>query len=161
MTFRLVRPHTHPPRVHPALDSPYLKRYVDDKTEARCLWGDKNGAKEMSNLSQSTRSLRGVGPARKGLPKPSQEGQRLEAVTGLNQIHSENQPALIALRNTAQALLRTPVAFIGFIEEDTQRLLTVCVIPQEPESKAAAVEFKEMLTPRDCSICQYLSLIHI
>lgn len=109
----------------------------------------------MRNPSHSNRSLRGVGPARKGLPRPVEEGRRLEAVTGLNQVHSENQPALIALRNTAQALLRTPVAFIGFIEEDTQRLLTVCVIPQQPESKAKAVEFKEMLTPRDCSICQY------
>ena len=90
-----------------------------------------------------------------GLPIPHNEDARLDAVVGLNQTHAETQPALIALRNTARALLRTPVAFIGFIEEESQRLLTVCVVPQEESSTTGPIEFKEMLTPRNCSLCQF------
>ena len=91
-------------------------------------------------------------------PIPNNEAERLEAVTRLNQVHSENQPALIALRNTARTLLRAPVAFIGFIEEETQRLLTVCIVPQNTGNTLPAAEFKEMVTPRDCSVCQYTIL---
>ena len=58
------------------------------------------------------------------------EPQRLDAVTGLNQANSEHQPELVALRNAARSLLKMPVAFIGFIEDSTQRLLTVTVAPQ-------------------------------
>ena len=91
-------------------------------------------------------------------PVPTNEAERLEAVTRLNQVHAENQPALIALRNTARTLLRAPVAFIGFIEEETQRLLTVCIVPQNAGNALPATEFKEMVTPRDCSVCQYTIL---
>ena len=47
-----------------------------------------------------------------------------------------------------------PVAFIGFIEDETQRLLTVSIVPRADEG-LAPMDFKEMLTPRVCSICQY------
>ena len=87
-------------------------------------------------------------------PKPANEAERLDAVTGLNQANSEHQPELVALRNTAQALLNVPVAFISFIENRTQRLLTVTVVPQDVRS-CESLDFKEMLTPRECSICQY------
>ena len=112
---------------------------------------------------------------RGGSPKPANEAQRLDAVTGLNQANSEQQPELVALRNAARSLLKMPVAFIGFIEDNTQRLLTVTVAPQGTQA-CDPLDFKEMLTPRECSICQYtimesnhlvipdlkeLSLIHI
>ena len=87
-------------------------------------------------------------------PKPANEAERLDAVTGLNQANSEHQPELVALRNTAQVLLKVPVAFISFIENRTQRLLTVTVVPQDVRS-CESLDFKEMLTPRECSICQY------
>ena len=87
-------------------------------------------------------------------PKPANEPQRLDAVTGLNQANSEHQPELVALRNAARSLLKMPVAFIGFIEDSTQRLLTVTVAPQG-EQVCEPLDFKEMLTPRECSICQY------
>ncbi len=90
-----------------------------------------------------------------GQPIPENEEARLGAVVGLNQVHSETQPALVALRNTAQRLFQTPVAFIGMIEEETQRLLTVCIAPQGAESTTPTADFKDMVTPRDCSICQY------
>ncbi|MEE2645373.1 MAG: NAD(P)/FAD-dependent oxidoreductase [Myxococcota bacterium] len=109
----------------------------------------------MSTEPHLNRPLRSVRPASEGPPVPLQEDQRRDAVTALNQLHTENQPALIALRNTAQALLRTPVAFISFIEDETQRLLTVCVVPKERGEPVSSVEFKEFITPRDCSICQY------
>ena len=60
----------------------------------------------------------------------------------------------MALRNAARSLLKMPVAFIGFIEDSTQRLLTVTVAPQG-EQACEPLDFKEMLTPRECSICQY------
>ena len=87
-------------------------------------------------------------------PKPDNECKRLDAVTGLNQSNSEHQPELIALRNAARLLLKMPVAFIGFIEDNTQRLLTVTVAPQGDQA-CDPLDFKEMLTPRECSICQY------
>lgn len=35
-------------------------------------------------------------------PKPANEAERLDAVTGLNQANSEHQPELVALRNTGK-----------------------------------------------------------
>jgi len=87
-------------------------------------------------------------------PKPANEAERLDAVTGLNQANSEHQPELVALRNAAKSLLKMPVAFIGFIESDEQRLLTVTVEPKDDQS-CEPLDFKEMVTPRECSICQY------
>ena len=87
-------------------------------------------------------------------PKPSNESARLESVTGLNQANAEHQPELVALRNAARSLLQMPVAFIGFIEDETQRLLTVSIVPRADEG-LASMDFKEMVTPRVCSICQY------
>ena len=108
----------------------------------------------MTTSSNPTGGLRSPKP-HGGQPIPENEVERLGAVVGLNQVHSESQPALVALRNTAQRLFHTPVAFIGMIEEETQRLLTVCIAPQGAEATTPAADFKEMVTPRDCSICQY------
>ena len=36
-------------------------------------------------------------------PKPANEPQRLDAVTGLNQANSEHQPELVVLRNAARS----------------------------------------------------------
>ncbi len=87
-------------------------------------------------------------------PRPANEAERLDAVTGLNQANSEHQPELVALRNAAKSLLKMPVAFIGFIEDKTQRLLTVAVAPKDDQS-CESLDFKEMLTPREYLICQY------
>ena len=87
-------------------------------------------------------------------PRPANEAERLDAVTGLNQANSEHQPELVALRNAAKSLLKMPVAFIGFIESNEQRLLTVTVAPKDDRS-CEPLDLKEMLTPRECSICQY------
>ena len=108
--------------------------------------------------SESTPEPTLLGGSDRTPPVPGNEAERLEEVIRLNQVHAENQPALIALRNTARTLLRAPVAFIGFIEEETQRLLTVCVVPKQGEGAAPPAEFKEMVTPRDCSVCQYTIL---
>ena len=114
----------------------------------------QSSVKSDSNHGFSQRELnyphQQLGPS----PKPENEPQRLDAVTGLNQANSEHQPELVALRNAARALLKMPVAFIGFIEDNTQRLLTVTVTPQG-EQVCEPLDFKELLTPRECSICQY------
>ena len=107
----------------------------------------------MTTKSTTSKTIRYPKPV-SGPPIPDNERERLGAVQDLNQVHSESQPALIALRNTARRLLKAPVAFIGMIEEETQRLLTVCIIPQGKDA-APGVDFKEMVTPRDCSVCQY------
>ena len=104
-----------------------------------------------SNQTEGLRSPKSYS----GQPIPENETDRLDAVFRLNQVHSESQPALVALRNTARRLLGTPVAFIGMIEEETQRLLTVCIDPQGADAAIDAVDFKELITPRDCSVCQY------
>ena len=110
--------------------------------------------KSNSNDAQNQRELNRPHQQRGANPKPANEPQRLDAVTGLNQANSEHQPELVALRNAARSLLKMPVAFIGFIEDNTQRLLTVTVAPQG-EQACDPLDFKEMLTPRECSICQY------
>ena len=112
-------------------------------------------AKKINNINNSQRVQSLNLPNSRGAsPKPDNEADRLDAVIGLNQANSEHQPELVALRNAAKSLLKMPVAFIGFIENNDQRLLTVTVAPKDDQS-CEPLDFKEMLTPRECSICQY------
>ena len=63
-----------------------------------------------SNDAQNRRELNHPHQQRGASPKPANEPQRLDAVTGLNQANSEHQPELVALRNAARALLKMPVS---------------------------------------------------
>ena len=118
----------------------------------------KSAAKKLKTIGKinNSQGVQGLNlPRSRGAsPKPANEAERLDAVIGLNQSNSEHQPELVALRNAAKSLLKMPVAFIGFIENNTQRLLTVTIVPKDNQS-CGALDFKEMLTPRECSICQY------
>ena len=109
----------------------------------------QSSGKSNSNNAQSQRELNRPHQQRGANPRPANEPQRLDAVTGLNQANSEHQPELVALRNAARSLLKMPVAFIGFIEDNTQRLLTVTVAPQG-EQACDPLDFKEMLRNFRC-----------
>ena len=113
---------------------------------------NQSPSKSNSNDVQIQRELNRPHQLRGANPKPDNEPQRLDAVTGLNQANSEHQPELVALRNAARSLLKMPVAFIGFIEDSTQRLLTVTVAPQgeqAPEGAAPADERTQRLSLRE------------
>ncbi|MEL0265267.1 MAG: hypothetical protein VW938_08730, partial [Synechococcus sp.] len=71
-----------------------------------------SSGKRDANKGQNQRELNHPNQPRGANPKPANEPQRLDAVTGLNQANSEHQPELVALRNAARSLLKMPVAFI-------------------------------------------------
>ena len=90
-------------------------------------------------------------------PIPNNEAERLEAVTRLNQVHSENQPALIALRNTARTLLRARWPLSGLSKRKPSACSPCVSFPKIPGIPARS-GVQGNGDARDCSVCQYTIL---